>query len=134
MNRRIKFRAWDKQSKILVSEYYFSQLFDGKTIAAFPDVDLRRHHDPTELIKGVQYKGNPFKMPNLILMQYTGLKDKKGTGVETYEGDLVQRRDGKQGEVIWHQESCGFAIAFNDDEPLGSLSSWFEVVGNVWES
>ena len=66
-------------------------------------------------------------------LESTGLKDKNGVGVETYEGDIVQRRDGKRGVVIWHQESCGFAIDFGGDQPLGSLSSWFEVIGNIYE-
>lgn len=71
---------------------------------------------------------------NWTYMQYTGLKDKNGTGTEVYEGDLVQWRDDKQGEVVWQHDLCGFGIAFGDDWPLGSLSSWFEVIGNIWEN
>ena len=60
--REIKFRAWDKKRKMMFHFELFEQ-------------------PPTEL-------GQPLYLDDLVLMQYTGLKNKKGK--EIYEGDVVK--------------------------------------------
>lgn len=68
MNREIKFRVWDVGNKEMleVQELDFESTFYGGRIAIRPD----------------QYN-DCFDTEDMILMQYTGLKDKNGK--EIYE-------------------------------------------------
>ena len=65
--RELKFKAWDKEDKIMY-DYKMGWYIDmGGEI---------RQHPPTPPLQ------------NFILLQYTGFKDPKG--VEIYEGDIVR--------------------------------------------
>lgn len=71
MNREIKFRAWD--DKAMVENY--------AETGPYGELYTKKFHSSSYSDKGV---------PNLTLMQYTGLKDKNGK--EIYEGDIVSYR------------------------------------------
>jgi len=64
MNREIKFRAWDKERKVMENCISINPFFVS-------DCDRRT-----------------WKHNEVELMQYTGLKDRNGK--EIYEGDIVQ--------------------------------------------
>lgn len=117
MNREIKFRAWDK----IVNKMFAPSMINK-------DGDVRHTYEGGEtwLLKATG---------SFVLMQYTGLKDKKGK--EIYEGDLCKKY--YKGEWVTLQ------IAWN---PLGMWSvKWkdgylnnyhihsgnLEVIGNVYE-
>jgi len=91
--REIKFRAWAVFSKAMF----------------YPDGD-----DGWEICNGVVKP-----LPNTILMQYTGLKDKNGR--EVYEGDLLEY-------------SC---FKPTEDEPKCGAVVWDKCIGfyldNIWE-
>ena len=115
--RGIKFRAWDK------SQRHMSQV---------TTLDL-------EMGGCEQYaKNKKFRsikpLTDVELMQYTGLKDKKG--VEIYEGDIVKFAGSKHFEVFWQQGA--FCILTNYLTPLHIKQVeddiiWGEVIGNIYE-
>ncbi len=114
MNREIKFRAWDKNSK---SMFYKGKKPYAKTIGEmldwFEDEDL---------------------------MQYIGLKDKKRTkefpeGQEIYEGDIVKDAEGEIRTVIWHNASFYFRYQEKKGREDAYIhTSTVEVIGNIYEN
>ena len=113
MNREIKFRAWFKPLKrmYIVRELKFER--NGNIVV------ITNHNGGTAPI-------------NYELMQFTGLKDKKGK--EIYEGDIVMV-DGRRckiifrlGEFTMQQESnknAYYCIGYHSD---------CEVIGNIYEN
>lgn len=145
MSREIKFRAWDTVSNYMVDSTagYFVE-FDGDLWFNLGAVDNK------DLLLNQSEK--------LILMQFTGLKDKHGT--EIYEGDIVRilytdwpsqrpETNGRYamtldeykdsisniGKVIY--ENVQFCIQFNEQGYLSSLEpgphGQITVIGNVYE-
>jgi uncharacterized phage protein (TIGR01671 family) len=117
----IKFRTWDTNKKILfnVSEIHFGNNF---------------------YIKGL---GDIFSR-NFVLMQYTGLKDKKGK--EIYEGDIVTFE--VENNSCWFGPSIGiiefnnfnssFEIKLKDcflsiGKGYDAYRGTLEIVGNIYE-
>lgn len=123
--REIKFRVWDKalncwyHSPQLVIRPYSGKVSDGSTV------------------------------PNVELMQYTGLKDKNGK--EIYEGDIVELQmydDGfSPADIPCLQVRGNFEVYYDNNEGLYSLKNkkedWtpnqigcfpsLKVIGNIHE-
>ncbi len=98
--REIKFRAWDKVEKQMITKNFGNFInFNGTVFH------------------------NGMKQGDWTLMQYTGLKDKNGK--EIYEGDIVQfEYEGERicaGEVKWRNEvsiwAVDIGIGLNTIEP-----------------
>lgn len=131
--REIKFRAWDKENKEMLD---IEDLHWDDCIRDFS-------------IRTTMYR-DYFDIKDMILMQYTGLKDKNGK--EIYEGDIVKinahsydfgfEKD-RIGEIRFLGGAFGFYKQLSEKEYLfnelsiefayGELE-YYEVVGNIYEN
>jgi uncharacterized phage protein (TIGR01671 family) len=69
---------------------------------------------------------------DVILMQYTGLKDKNGK--EIYEGDIVRDSgNGDVGEIVWGVYEWYCTLDFGTDLNK-ALYRHCEVIGNIYEN
>lgn len=131
--RDIKFRAYDKENKEMLD---VENLYWNEVTGEF-------------LIRTTMYS-DYFNTDEMILMQYTGLKDKNGK--EIYEGDIL-----KIPEWLWqdNQELCvciyneehqtseiiGFGLYIKDGysgeyKIIVPSDEWdeFEVIGNIYDN
>ena len=121
--REIKFRAWDKANKEML------------------DIEDLLWDDCTRefLIRTTKYS-DYFDTEDMILMQYTGLKDKNGK--EIYEGDIFKIKYNKKDFMVWVEYSEKYAQFITrceenilNDEPLGDLNEkHIEVIGNIYDN
>jgi len=117
MNRAIKFRCWDKESKKWLNSDSFCGHYD--------DFYFTNLNEIISELNGIN---------NMVLMQFTGLKDKNDKDI--FEGDIVD---------IGH-ELYNFEIVFSEgcfgllDRTARLIPFWqinmhnIEVIGNVWEN
>lgn len=114
--REIKFRAWHKADEKMYEVYGFAQ---NKWFL----------------------KGKQFPMPNgaVVIMQYTGLRDKNGK--EIYEGDLLTDYGEAPPLYVEYSEKHGaycFVDKFDSSgtvyyTPLMIYYEQMEVIGNIFE-
>ena len=114
--RDIKFRAWDKKRKMIIS---WRQLFYEET-------------SPGE------YLHRALIDSDYILMQYTGLKDKNGK--EIFEGDILRDVNNPEWkyEILWGLYEWRMSLhgkkqttMFRHDQK-GHYE--YEVIGNIYEN
>ena len=125
--REIKFRAWDTYDNKM--KYKF-------TIGSITNSDDNLWTCPTIWVEGTGW----VNCDTLVLMQYTGLKDKQG--VEIYEGDIVKNEVYIEGykHVEYHNGSFGYKILIDNSfvwyafcENTYFLSD-IEVIGNIHQT
>ena len=127
MSREIKFRIYDTDEK----QMFYQEDIDY--IDFFTGIVFIREDDGYDYLIDSRSDGK--------LMQYTGLKDIKGT--EVYEGDILSIKIYSGDKVIVESKTvvefkdCCFGVIWGYDKSFLSLKSFFntkfEVVGNIYE-
>ena len=131
MNREIKFKAWDKVTKLLVDLIGFKDL--GQKIELWY---WNKDNEKAYCVADKEY---------IELMQYTGLKDKNDK--EIYEGDIVKVQyaftvsdKSYNFKVCYDEDNAGFLLkeitkSYGTIEWFDNLSEHeFEVIGNIYEN
>lgn len=128
--RQIKFRAWDKNRKVM---------FFGSPVYLYSGTKNGELNYLCEYITGSHLSKKALDGAyEFELMQYTGLKDKHGK--EIYEGDIYKvifNNEETPGIVIYNHG--GFRIKFSfksNPRSIGTNSNKNngEVIGNIYEN
>ena len=115
--KEIKFRAWDKNTKIMIP---WDHLVKSRiSFRTFRCALVSENSD------------------NIELMQYTGLKDKNG--IEIYEGDILfHPLQGKRKVFYPYSETVASYGLRNVDNGMGctlqDAHRVWEIIGNIYEN
>lgn len=141
-NREIKFRVWDKLSKVMINNV----VFDIQPITVFNEIKYANLIAEINNYKKILIREN-YDPDDWIIQQFTGLKDSKGN--EVYEGDIInivlesmgcvsvslnEKLDIEIGYVFYNQESCGFRVQLKNNQYTFLGGKNLEIIGNICEN
>lgn len=108
MNREIKFRAWDDESKVFIDWDNFMNNQSGNWMMT-------------------AFKNDIYKF-----QQFTGLKDKHGK--EIFEGDILKISDRCDEQEVIFEDGFYCTNEFAMFELCRDKNRTFEVIGNIYEN
>jgi uncharacterized phage protein (TIGR01671 family) len=141
--RENKFRAWDKDEKIMV-------YLDPKEIEHNADCGITMASHcfgyqvwlnfilPAENVRGTYQEDPNIDWEKLEWMQFTGLFDKNG--IEIFEGDIVNPYGHPNDYAVVKWLESSWQLSWNKEDTirktLHDASTWgkIEVIGNVYEN
>lgn len=122
--REIKFRAWDRHSKTMITDAFYLINFNGDLL-----------YNETATGEWLGFENND----DVILMQYTGLLDKNGK--EICENDDIEYYYENRNGIWKERKTVQFvngAFGFNNDLKefilLSSINDKCKVIGNIHEN
>ena len=115
--REIEFRAYSKRTKkmynVLAIFFYQKVVKLSKTCGS-----------------GISFLE---QLDDVVLMQYTGLKDKNGN--EIFEGDIVSYFRNELAVIVYRDGGVDIrSLSWGDCEPLQRRSGEIEVIGNIYQN
>ncbi len=120
--REIKFRAWDKDEKRMW--WNVQSAYDMMGCHVMPECDDSNHE---HIFNPCSFE-SVLSDENFMVMQYTGLKDKRGK--EIFDGDILglnlNTKNPIYGAMCWREDESGWETFW----PIGN----FEIVGNIYEN
>jgi len=145
--RDIKFRAWDKNKKEMITHFALIPTEPGWSGTPIEQPTKEVCEELFRYDSLADYTlidwSNWYGIINFIIMQYTGLKDKNGLGI--FEGDLLRSWEDEEwwiyGIVTYSDYNGAYFLAdkegfITDWDMADEPSEWdkFEVIGNLYEN
>ena len=133
MSQRIyKFRAWDKENKRMW--WNVQNAYD--TLGNHHTEDQNMENEEMADVFFPSNFGEVLESENLVVMQFTGLKDKNGK--EIFCGDILAGTDhSKSGEVKWNESEARYKLYIPQEKSFGleyAHARLIEIIGNIHEN
>jgi len=114
--REIKFRAWYKENKIMIDNDFINK--EASFFFLYDEINQEW-----------------LREKDIILMQYTGLKDKNGK--EIYSSDILKHPDviGSEFYVRWNNERARFQLENKEGKELMAqlFDNEYFIIGNEFK-